>query len=138
MCWLTLLLQITDLNAKLVICTSETSDRVQEAIQLSKEKVPGVQALSFGPAVGCLDLVDALRTCALDSEKAERPVQYTDKELKEKTCLVFWSSGTTGLPKGTAQSPIPKVIVVHELCDKLPSLQASATPILGLSTSWAG
>ena len=110
MCWLTLLLQITDLNAKLVICTSETSDRVQEAIQLSKEKVPGVQALSFGPAVGCLDLVDALRTCVLDSEKAERPVQYTDKELKEKTCLVFWSSGTTGLPKGTAQSPIPKVI----------------------------
>ena len=96
--------QIKDLNAKLVICTSDTSDKVQEATQLSKERVPGVQALSFGPAVGCLDLVDALKTCVLDSEKPERAVQYNGDELKEKTCLVFWSSGTTGLPKGMIQS----------------------------------
>ena len=93
--------QLNDTTAKLVICVDETAKKAKEAITLYEMGVKKkVHLYSFGEVEGVENILTMLEAC---SEKmAPAPVEIQNP--KTETCLIFWSSGTTGLPKGICHS----------------------------------
>ena len=91
--------QLTDLNAGFVLCVEDTADKVKEAAnEVSKNRDKDVKVLSFGKVEGCIDILALLDET--EADRAPEPVVFADDELKDEVCVVFWSSGTTALPKG--------------------------------------
>jgi len=93
--------QLEDLKARFVICTEETVDRVKQAVaKVEAEGNTKVKVLSFGKVEGCTDVLGLLESVDLESRTPPEPVRFSEEEIKSEVNLVFWSSGTTGLPKG--------------------------------------
>ena len=89
-----------DIEAKIVICTSETCVRVLEAVKDAERKAKyKIKVFSFGPVDdledGCEDIITTLSRT--DENNAPTPVTFDDNELDTETAIVFWTSGTTGL-----------------------------------------
>jgi len=93
--------QLKDTNAKLVVCIDETAKNAREAITShesgTKKKV---HLYSFGEVEGVENILPMLE--ATSERMAPDPVEVQNP--KTETCLIFWSSGTTGLPKGICHS----------------------------------
>lgn len=93
--------QLRDTNAKIVICTQDTVAKVRRAIEACERKI---HLFSFGPIVApdddIEDIIEALER--VDDRDAPDPIAV--RSTKTETCIIFWSSGTTGLPKGICHS----------------------------------
>ena len=93
--------QLNDTNAKLVICTDETAKNAKEAISsYEADTKKKVHFYSFGEVDGVENILTTLET--ISGKTAPDPVVIQNP--KTETCLIFWSSGTTGLPKGICHS----------------------------------
>ena len=85
------------------MCTKETACNVKKAAEIVMQKQGDhkvVKVVSLGSVEGCTDLVEILKTFSKSDEVFLDPIGFTNQELKGDTCMVFWTSGTTGLPKG--------------------------------------
>jgi len=93
--------QVKDLKARIVVCNKRTSAKVLEATGLlasSPKEKNQISVLCLGANEGCIDLLEALKETT-EGPKFE-PVEFSDVELETELCIVLWSSGTTGKPKG--------------------------------------
>ena len=95
-----LIFQLIDIQAKIVICTSETYTRVAKAIKDVERHVEHkIKLFSFGPVQEleniCEDIVTTVSET--DENEAPAPVILDDNELDKETAIIFWTSGTTGL-----------------------------------------
>lgn len=93
--------QLRDTNAKIVICTQETVDNVRRAIDACERKI---HLFSFGPLQAPHDDVEDIIEGLQHVDEREAPDPVAVKNTKTETCIIFWSSGTTGLPKGICHS----------------------------------
>lgn len=89
--------QLKDTGARIVICIPETAAAVMTAVQTvqasSKRKL---FLYSFGKVGDCEDILDKLDKT--DGDEAPDPVLPDDPQ--KEVAIIFWTSGTTGLPKG--------------------------------------
>ena len=89
-------LQIEEINAKFVVCDSETEEEVKGAIQNLKD----VCLLSIG-RVGDSSVADlAALAAGAEESQAPLPTELEGSDPWEEFAVVLWSSGTTGRPKG--------------------------------------
>jgi len=101
----TLQYQIEELKARFVVCISETSNEVLDAAGKAE-----VTALSIGPVPGnCQDLMSLAKSA--DEYKAPKPA--ATKNAWEDCSIIFWSSGTTGRPKGICHSQQTLWSILH-------------------------
>merc|ERR1719270_3157243 len=93
--------QLKDTEAKLVICIDETVQNAKMAIALHEESYKNkVQLYSFGNVNGLQNILTMLESTS--ENLAPEPVVVQNP--KTETCIIFWSSGTTGMPKGICHS----------------------------------
>ncbi len=92
--------QLKDTNAKLVICVDETWKRARNAIELVDNKK--IHLYSFDSKNK--DQVENILEKLADIEEHYAPDPVEVKSTKRETCIIFWSSGTTGMPKGICHS----------------------------------
>ena len=83
------------MKAKFVICVPETAEKVIKAVELSNFSQT-TKVFSFEPVQGCINLQTLLQFA--NPNEVPEPVDASD--IIQDVLLVFWSSGTTGLPKG--------------------------------------
>ena len=90
--------QLNDIKkVKLVICVPNTAMKAQEAVKLSKfSDVNNTVVVCLGESEGCTNIYEILKTVSM--KDAPDPVDVND--VNKEYLLIFWSSGTTGAPKG--------------------------------------
>jgi len=98
--------QLVALGAKAVFCVPETADRVREALELAKAKnnyMSECKAFCFGAEDGFDNVREILE--AVDPTDCPRPYAVASPgQLYTEKVVVFWTSGTTGIPKGVCHS----------------------------------
>ena len=93
--------QILDIEAKIVICTAQTAEKVLKAVKYAERILKHkVKVFSFGPLENVKgsedeDLIELAKET--DINDAPEPVIFDDNELDTETAIVFWTSGTTGM-----------------------------------------
>ena len=94
-------LQLMETKAKLVICVEDTANNAKEAIAtVENETNQTVHLFSLGVVTGVENIL--ARFDITNENKAPEPFQAQDP--KTETCVIFWTSGTTGSPKGICHS----------------------------------
>jgi len=93
--------QLIETKAKLVICVEDTANNAKEAIAtVENETNQTVHLFSLGVVTGVENIL--ARFDITNENKAPEPFQAQDP--KTETCVIFWTSGTTGSPKGICHS----------------------------------
>ena len=87
--------QINDIEPKFLICTTETAEKVKKAVELSNF-AQTIKIFCWGSHDGCIDLSTLLKF--VNPKLCPEPLD-TENVITDRL-LVFWSSGTTGSPKG--------------------------------------
>lgn len=82
--------QLTDINAKLMICIPDVAEKMKMATE--------TQILTLGQVDGCVDILEKFSNIAEDG--SPDPIWFSEEDVKKEDCVIFWSSGTTGVPKG--------------------------------------
>ena len=89
-------LQIEEIKARFVVCDTETEQKVKKALRDLPEvcllTIDGVEDYRIASLVAQATLAD--------EKQAERPTELEDSNPWDECAVIFWSSGTTGRPKG--------------------------------------
>ena len=84
----------------------QTAKAVKKAIEegsyfkMNSKSKKKVHIFSLGPVEGVEDILEKLE----DINEREAPEPVAVKDTRNDDCIVFWTSGTTGLPKGIVHS----------------------------------
>ncbi len=93
--------QLRDTGAKLIICNPDTHNNVRRAVEkvmsTSKKKI---HVMCFGDVDGCENILAMME----NTDESMAPEPHVAKDVKKEMCIIFWTSGTTGLPKGICHS----------------------------------
>ena len=67
-----------------------------------------------------MNFYDFLQTVTYENVAKEMPETYLAKDVKKEKAIVFWSSGTTGLPKGISHSHYSAWNLMGQLPNEFP------------------
>ena len=123
-------LQFEDIDCRIILCVPETALLALNALDIYRQVSSKKKFKLKSPKVLCLgdfEGIDDNLLNLLDRVDPNNAPEPADVDVKKDTCNIFWSSGTTGAPKGICQTSMAMFNIFGGLISRFQPNSSSLT-----------